>query len=253
MATPKNKPSVGGVAAMPGMGSMNSMGAVSNMGAMSSMGNMGSVSSVNGNMPMTPTQYGYSPAQTASPQHPVNQHTDPNNTTVFVGGLSGPVHEDELRGIFAVYGEITYVKIPPGKGCGFVQFVHRPSAEMAIQHLNGYQIGNSRIRLSWGRAQNEPKPMSPHSSSMMGNTSFRPQMSGHFGMGTNRTSGSYNGYPGFMSGSTTPGMMATQSIRDPMERVPVEQQNRVFIERKEAIMSRMDDSAGWRGSGAIYA
>ena len=30
-------------------------------------------------------------------QQPMNQFTDPNNTTVFVGGLSGYVTEDELR------------------------------------------------------------------------------------------------------------------------------------------------------------
>ncbi|KFY11415.1 hypothetical protein V491_07217, partial [Pseudogymnoascus sp. VKM F-3775] len=52
---------------------------------------------------------------------PMNQFTDPNNTTVFVGGLSGYVTEDELRSFFQGFGEITYVKIPPGKGCGFVQ------------------------------------------------------------------------------------------------------------------------------------
>src|SRR5690606_25828415 len=56
---------------------------------------------------------------------PMNQFTDPNNTTVFVGGLSGYVTEDELRSFFQGFGEITYVKIPPGKGCGFVQFVQR--------------------------------------------------------------------------------------------------------------------------------
>lgn len=43
---------------------------------------------------------------------PMNQFTDPNNTTVFVGGLSGYVTEDELRSFFQGFGEITYVKIP---------------------------------------------------------------------------------------------------------------------------------------------
>ncbi|KAH6648246.1 hypothetical protein BKA67DRAFT_357676 [Truncatella angustata] len=84
----------------------------------------------------------------------MNQFTDPNNTTVFVGGLSGYVTEDELRSFFQGFGEITYVKIPPGKGCGFVQFVHRHAAEMAINQMQGYPIGNSRVRLSWGRSQN---------------------------------------------------------------------------------------------------
>ncbi|KAG0356987.1 hypothetical protein BC939DRAFT_506673 [Gamsiella multidivaricata] len=229
MATPKNKAPVGGMGAA-GPGSM--------------IGGMG----------MASAGYGYAtPVQPTSPQHTLNQFTDPNNTTVFVGGLSGMTHEDELRGVFAAYGEITYVKIPPGKGCGFVQFVHRQSAEMAINQLNGYQIGNSRIRLSWGRAQNEPKPMSPHGTSMMGAPNFRPPMQNQFGLGPNRTPAPHSQYPGLMPGSTLPGMMQTQSLQDPMERIPVEHQNRAFVERKEALMDRMDEGASWRGSGAIYA
>lgn len=78
------------------------------------------------------------------------------NTTVFVGGLSCPLLEEELKQYFSIFGDIVYVKIPPGKGCGFVQFVSRQSAEMAIDQMNGYQIGSSRIRLSWGRSQNQP-------------------------------------------------------------------------------------------------
>ncbi|KAF9995873.1 hypothetical protein BGZ80_000367 [Entomortierella chlamydospora] len=229
MATPKNKAPVGGMTAA-------------------------GPNNINGAMGMAPNGYGYiPPAQPASPQHTLNQFTDPNNTTVFVGGLSGVTHEDELRHVFAAYGEITYVKIPPGKGCGFVQFVHRHSAEMAINQLNGYQIGNSRVRLSWGRAQNEPKPMSPHGASMMNPSSFRPPMPNQIGFGPNRTPVAYGAYPGLAPGSALPGMMQTQSPRDPMERMPVEHQNRAFIERKEALMDRMDEGASWRGSGAIYA
>ncbi len=117
--------------------------------------------------------YGYPQGQgAATPFNPLamNQFTDPNNTTVFVGGLSGYVTEDELRSFFQGFGEITYVKIPPGKGCGFVQFVHRHAAEMAINQMQGYPIGNSRVRLSWGRYQNNsgvgtpyrPAPPPPH-------------------------------------------------------------------------------------------
>lgn len=90
---------------------------------------------------------------------PMNQFTDPNNTTVFVGGLSSYVTEDELRSFFQGFGEITYVKIPPGKGCGFVQFVQRHAAEMAINQMQGYPIGNSRVRLSWGRSQTNSGPI----------------------------------------------------------------------------------------------
>jgi RNA recognition motif-containing protein len=107
-----------------------------------------------GGPPMQP----YYGAQQQQQQQPMNQFTDPNNTTVFVGGLSGYVTEDELRSFFQGFGEITYVKIPPGKGCGFVQFVQRHAAEMAINQMQGYPIGNSRVRLSWGRSQNNSGP-----------------------------------------------------------------------------------------------
>lgn len=105
-----------------------------------------------------------SPDKSPILQSPLLHHLDLINTTVFVGGLSAPIREDELRQYFQHFGEIVYVKIPPGKGCGFVQYVSRTCAELAIQQMNGYQIGNSRIRLSWGRSQNEktaPTAVSP--------------------------------------------------------------------------------------------
>ena len=134
-ATPKNK---GGGGGAPG-GHMNMPNQQQGLG----MYSMGAP-------PMNYPPYG-------APQ-PMNQFTDPNNTTVFVGGLSGYVTEDELRSFFQGFGEITYVKIPPGKGCGFVQFVQRHAAEMAINQMQGYPIGNSRVRLSWGRSQNNSGP-----------------------------------------------------------------------------------------------
>ena len=44
---------------------------------------------------------------------------------------------------FGPFGEITYTKIPAGKGCGFVQFTNRSSAENAIGQMNGYVIGTA--------------------------------------------------------------------------------------------------------------
>jgi RNA recognition motif-containing protein len=92
--------------------------------------------------------------------HPMNQFTD-SNSTVFVGDLSEYVTEDELRSFFQGFDEITYVKIPPGKGCGFVQFIQRDAAEMAINQMQGYPIGNSRIRLSWGPVGTPYHPVAP--------------------------------------------------------------------------------------------
>ncbi|KAG0233626.1 hypothetical protein BGX31_004799 [Mortierella sp. GBA43] len=221
MATPKNKSSSGsssgGSSMGGGVGNGNMGGAVGGMGGIGGMGGMNATAAA-ANMGMAPYAFN-PPMQTANSQNAANQFNDPNNTTVFVGGLSGVSSEDELRSCFAMFGEITYVKIPPGKGCGFVQFVHRQSAEMAISQMNGYQIGNSRVRLSWGRAQNEGKqqqqPMSPHGASMVGTPGFRSPLQNQFPTMppvNNRASAPYGSYPGMMNGA--PPMLGMMQARD---------------------------------------
>ncbi|GKV30400.1 hypothetical protein SLEP1_g39215 [Rubroshorea leprosula] len=76
---------------------------------------------------------------------------DSSNTTIFVGGLDPNVTDEELRQPFSQYGEIISVKIPGGKGCGFVQFANRKNAEEALEKLNGAVIGKQTVRLSRGR------------------------------------------------------------------------------------------------------
>ncbi|KAL7002790.1 Polyadenylate-binding protein rbp47 [Sarracenia purpurea var. burkii] len=77
---------------------------------------------------------------------------DSSNTTIFVGGLDSDATEEDLRQSFSHYGEVASVKIPAGKGCGFVQFANRSNAEDAMQSLNGAVIGKQKVRLSWGRS-----------------------------------------------------------------------------------------------------
>lgn len=158
----------------------------------------------------------------------VNQFNDPNNTTVFVGGLSGYVTEEELRGFFQGFGEITYVKIPPGKGCGFVQFVHRQSAEMAISQMQGYPIGNSRVRLSWGRSQSDKTT---------GAGRPQPPLMGGAGM-------QFGSYGSPVAGSTMVGMSA------PMDQQQSVQMNQMFVPL-EGMSDHHDDSRQWRSG--VYA
>ncbi|XP_010461546.1 PREDICTED: polyadenylate-binding protein RBP47C-like [Camelina sativa] len=80
------------------------------------------------------------------------------NTTIFVGGLDSSVTDEDLRQPFSDYGEIVSVKIPVGKGCGFVQFVNRPNAEEALEKLNGTVIGKQTVRLSWGHSPANKQP-----------------------------------------------------------------------------------------------
>jgi len=44
---------------------------------------------------------------------------------IFVGGLDADVTEEDLMQPFSDFGEVVSVKIPVGKGCGFVQFANR--------------------------------------------------------------------------------------------------------------------------------
>lgn len=83
---------------------------------------------------------------------------DPNNTTIFVGGLSDSVSDEQLRQVFSQYGLLLHVKIPEGKRCGFVQFADRNCAEEALRMLNGTQLGGHNIRLSWGRSPPNKQP-----------------------------------------------------------------------------------------------
>ncbi|KAJ3272792.1 hypothetical protein HDV01_005220 [Terramyces sp. JEL0728] len=101
-------------------------------------------SPIQGKQYPAPYPYGYTP-----------HWNDPNNTTVFVGGLAPNVTEEELYSHFSPFGEILNVKIPPGMRCGFVSFQYHSSAEMSIQQLAGVNIGGSNVRLSWG---NSPAP-----------------------------------------------------------------------------------------------
>ncbi|XP_057479701.1 polyadenylate-binding protein RBP47B'-like isoform X2 [Actinidia eriantha] len=93
----------------------------------------------------------YLPPAYTPPVQTIAVDNDVNNTTVFIGNLDSNITEEELKQIFVHFGEIVYVKIPTTKGCGFVQFATRTSAEDAIQRMQGVVIGQQVVHLSWGR------------------------------------------------------------------------------------------------------
>lgn len=48
--------------------------------------------------------------------------------------------------------QIVSVKVPPGRGCGFVQYTTKDAAEVAIGQMNGTVIGGVKVRCAWGRS-----------------------------------------------------------------------------------------------------
>ncbi|KAL0865198.1 hypothetical protein Bca101_044316 [Brassica carinata] len=95
----------------------------------------------------------------ASPKRAVANQQQHSSQAVIVAGGHGPngftaqgSQSDgdsnnstmkDLRQPFTQFGEVVSVKIPVGKGCGFVQFDNRKSADDAIQSLNGTVIGRT--------------------------------------------------------------------------------------------------------------
>ncbi|XP_077243609.1 RNA-binding protein 45A isoform X2 [Tasmannia lanceolata] len=104
------------------------------------------------------TQQQYPAKASYQTTQPIQSDNDPNNTTIFVGGLDSNVTDDHLRQVFSQFGELVHVKIPIGKRCGFVQFANRACAEVALLMLNGTQLGEQNIRLSWGRSPANKQP-----------------------------------------------------------------------------------------------
>ena len=76
--------------------------------------------------------------------------SDPNNSTIFIGGIDATISEDDLQKTFSPFGSIVQVKIPKTQtGCGFVTFSDKNEAVLAIQHMNGLTIGISELLLNY--------------------------------------------------------------------------------------------------------
>jgi len=80
-----------------------------------------------------------------------DSYHDPNNSRLFVGCLDKSITDDDVLQAFSPYGELVSVKVLQGKGCAFVTYSNRASAEEAMRMLNGSQLGGNAMRLSWFR------------------------------------------------------------------------------------------------------
>ncbi|CAH0485924.1 unnamed protein product [Peronospora farinosa] len=116
------------------------------------------------------------------------------NTTVFVGGLDPLTTEEELRSRFGVLGEIVSIKVPPGRGCGFVQYTSKEAAENAILQMNGTVVSGVKVRCAWGRSA---------AARTTNYSSFYPQQYGQYQTGYQNFYG-YNAafaYPQYQQGT----------------------------------------------------
>ena len=83
---------------------------------------------------------------------------------IYVGNLPYAVDRDELREIFAAYGEVAAARVVSdresgrSKGFGFVEMPNDEEAKKAIEALNGNEIGGRKAVVNEARPREERPP-----------------------------------------------------------------------------------------------
>ncbi len=77
-----------------------------------------------------------------------------NEGRLYVGNLTYAVTGEQLRNLFAEYGDVKDARVVEGKGFGFVQMTAE-DAEKAKQALNGKEFEGRVLRIDDARPQKE--------------------------------------------------------------------------------------------------
>eukprot|EP01103_Thecamoeba_quadrilineata_P012797 TRINITY_DN3391_c0_g1_i2.p1 TRINITY_DN3391_c0_g1~~TRINITY_DN3391_c0_g1_i2.p1 ORF type:complete len:242 (-),score=34.62 TRINITY_DN3391_c0_g1_i2:43-768(-) len=79
---------------------------------------------------------------------------DKEITTLYIGGLTSAITENDLRDIFYAYGELKTIKLVTRAMCAFITYTTRDGAEAAAENLfNKLTIKGVQLRISWGKPQ----------------------------------------------------------------------------------------------------
>ena len=80
---------------------------------------------------------------------------------IYVGNLSYQTTEDELRDLFAEFGDVVSAKLivdkftGQSKGFGFVEMSNNSEAQKAIDELNGRDVNGRSITVNQARPRQE--------------------------------------------------------------------------------------------------
>ena len=80
---------------------------------------------------------------------------------IYVSNLSFAVQDEDLRGFFAEYGEVTSAKVIMDKftnrsrGFGFVEMADKTAAQKAIKELDGATVDGRAIKVNEARPKEE--------------------------------------------------------------------------------------------------
>ena len=100
---------------------------------------------------------GTSPTRAGKPRARPAEHA----RQIFIGGLAATTTRDEVRQLFAAYGEVKHVYLITeretgrSRGFGFVEMPDATEAQAAIEGLNGTRLGGRTLTVSEARQQEE--------------------------------------------------------------------------------------------------
>ncbi|MCU7878094.1 MAG: RNA-binding protein [Candidatus Thiodiazotropha sp. (ex Lucinoma borealis)] len=86
---------------------------------------------------------------------------------IYVGNLPWSVKDDELRQLFAEFGEVSNANVIMDKfsgrsrGFGFVEMADASAAETAIESLNEKEIEGRNLRVNEAKLREERPPRRP--------------------------------------------------------------------------------------------
>lgn len=79
------------------------------------------------------------------------------NNKLYVGNLSYSVTGEQLKELFAQFGEVSQVNIIEGKGFGFVEMASPEAAEKAKTELNGTTFEGRPLKIDIARPPGEKR------------------------------------------------------------------------------------------------
>jgi pre-mRNA-splicing factor RBM22/SLT11 len=84
----------------------------------------------------------------------LNPPDDQEITTLYIGGVTDEISEQDLRVQFYAYGEVKSIKMVHRSNCAFVQYTTRAAAELAAEKLhNRLIVKGARLKMMWGKPQ----------------------------------------------------------------------------------------------------
>ncbi len=83
---------------------------------------------------------------------------------IYVGNLPYSTTRDELRDLFAAFGEVSAARVVTdresgrSKGFGFVEMPNEAEANAAVAEMNGKEIGGRKVVVNEARPREERPP-----------------------------------------------------------------------------------------------